>query len=301
MINRGGGTARRLGNALQSTVESAFREVGIEPDLHLIDGPQIAKTVQQFRGKPVIAVGGGDGTIAAAAAELAGSDTVLAVLPLGTLNHFAGQIGIASDLGAAAEAAKSGRFAAVDVGRVGGRIFINNASLGLYTRMVRRRDASRLPKVLATIPASWSALSNMQQQELALNIQGKTQTIRSPLLFVGNNRYKIAGREMGMRDSLSAGILSLFALAPKSQLGLIGFGLRALIGRADKHRDFCEVDGVPEFEVLGEGEIDVAHDGEIETMSLPLSFEIQPNALKVAIGPGFNDRSTHSADRHPVV
>lgn len=290
VINRSGGTARRIGSALEEHVRDAFASAGLDIDLRLVDGEAIAGTVAGYRGAAVVAVGGGDGSIAAAAGALAGSDTALAVLPLGTLNHFAHQLGLPDDLGEAATIAGEGHAIRVDLGRAGGHVFINNASLGLYSKIVRTRDASKLPKALAQVPAAWHALCQGRGEDLALAFGGETRHIATPLLFVGNNRYDLSQGVPGTRDSLSDGVLSVYAVAPRAPLALVGFGLRAAVGRADMLRDFAEVETVPGFEVLGHGCVDLAHDGEVDRVSLPLRFEVLPDALTVMVGSDHPDR-----------
>jgi diacylglycerol kinase family enzyme len=284
VINRSGGTAARLGDGLERTVRDAFaaRRVGI--DLHLVDGKDLADTVNRFRRRSVVAVGGGDGSISSAAAVLAGSDTALAVLPLGTLNHFAHQLGVPDSLEEAAAVAAGGHALRIDLARVGERIFINNASLGIYPAIVRRRDASRLPKRLAQLPAAWNALRRGRGEWFELAIGDDRHRVETPLLFVGNNRYDMAQGAAGVRDSLTDGLLSLVAVAPRRPLALLGFGVRAALGQADLARDFCEVADVAKFELLGTGAVDVAHDGEVTRMDLPLRFEILPRALTVMAG-----------------
>ena len=83
--------------------------------------------------------------------------------------------------------------------------------------------------------------------------------------------------------SLSDGVLSLFVVARQSPLALIGFAMRSLVGRADPERDFCALAEAKEVVVEGRGEIDVAFDGEVERMALPLTFAIMPGALKVLV------------------
>ena len=88
----------------------------------------------------VVVAGGGDGTIAAVAAALVDTDVTLGVLPLGTLNHFAKDLGIPLDLEAAVRTLFAGNVARVDVGEVNGRIFLNNSSIGFYPQIVRERE-----------------------------------------------------------------------------------------------------------------------------------------------------------------
>lgn len=281
IVNAGGGRARREGARLPLEVERAFREAGAAAEVVLVGGEALAPAIRAGARGAVLAVGGGDGTQGLAAAVLQGSDTALAVLPLGTLNHFARQIGVPADLAGAARVALHGRRSVVDIGSVGDRVFVNNASLGIYTHLVRHRDAMRLPKALATLPAAFALLRRFRPRHIRVDLGDGARDIRTPLLFVGNNRYMLKGRLLGQRATLNDGVLSVFAVAPKSAWQLVGFGLRALIGKADPHRDFVALAEAERFTVLGKGHVDVAHDGEVTRMALPLTFRILPAALTV--------------------
>jgi diacylglycerol kinase family enzyme len=282
VINRSGGTAASLGEKLPDQIRAAFAAAGSEIDLHLVDGAEIAQTVASLSA-PVIAVGGGDGTQGAAAAQLSSSGQTLAVLPLGTRNHLARQLAIPLDLPAAAKVAVSGSTQVIDLARCNQRVFVNNASIGLYTRFVRERERLWGPKWLGTIPATWFVLRRFRSRPLCLAIDGRRQTLRTPLLFVGNNRYSLDRGRVGERESLTDGVLSVFAVERKLPLALVAFALRVLAGIADTERDFAELSDARELVVEGAGRIEVAFDGEVEVMELPLTFSIMPRALKVSV------------------
>lgn len=282
VVNRGGGTASSLGDKLPDELSAAAEAAGATVELHLVEGADLAETVAGLSA-PIIAVGGGDGTQGAAAAVVAGTETALAVLPLGTRNHLARQLGIPLELPGAIAVAAGGERETIDLARGNGRVFVNNASIGLYTRLVRERDKRSAPKWLGTIPATWFVLRRLRARPLCLVIDGKRRTLRTPLLFIGNNRYSLAAGRVGERESLTDGVLSLFAVAAKGPLALTAFALRTLVGRADTERDFAALDDARQVTVEGSGPIDVAFDGEVERMELPLTFEIMPRALAVMV------------------
>lgn len=281
IVNTGGGTAAALGDKLEATVREAF--AGQEIELRLVEGKDVAEAVKSAAGRAVVAIGGGDGTQGTAAAAFANSDTAQIVLPLGTRNHLAKQLGMPADLADAAKIAGSGKAQQIDLANGGGRVFVNNASIGLYTRLVRERDKRWGPKWLGTIPATWIVLRTLRAKSLRLRIDGKAERVVTPLLFIGNNRYSLDAGSVGQRTSLSDGVLSLFVVARQSPLALIGFAFRALRGRADPERDFCALAEAKEVVIEGSGRIDVAFDGEAERMALPLTFAIMPGALKVLV------------------
>ena len=281
IVNRGGGTAAGLGDKLEATLREGF--AGSEIALQLVEGEAIGQAVERAKGAPIVAVGGGDGTQGSAAALLAGSDSAQLVLPLGTRNHLARQLGLPLDLAEAAKLVQSGRRTAIDLARAGERVFVNNASIGIYTRLVRLRDRRAGPKWLGTIPAAWTVLRTLRARPLLLTVDGERQRVVTPLLFIGNNRYSLDAGKLGQRESLSNGVLSLYAIERKGALALLGFAARALVGRADPERDFCELADAREVTIEGAGPIAVAFDGEVERMALPLRFAIQPGALQVMV------------------
>ena len=285
IVNKSGGTASSLGDKLEATVREAF--AGQEIDLHLVEGNDIAEAVKSVAGRAVVAIGGGDGTQGTAAATFANSATAQIVLPLGTRNHLAKHLGMPTDLAEAAKVAGEGKFENIDLAKAQDtsreRVFVNNASIGLYTKLVRERDKRWGPKWLGTIPATWIVLRTLRARSLHLTIDGKAKRVTTPLLFIGNNHYSLDAGSVGRRESLSDGVLSLFVVARQNPLALIGFALRALLGRADGTRDFCALAEAKEVVVEGRGEIDVAFDGEVERMTLPLTFAIMPGALRVLV------------------
>ena len=115
---------------------------GVDADVELVDGGDCAMRCKAIaeRGDALLIVGGGDGTISAAASALVGTETRLGILPLGTLNHFARDLGIPTNLDEAAQRDRGRQQRRVDVAEMNGRIFINNSAIGLYPLMVVDRD-----------------------------------------------------------------------------------------------------------------------------------------------------------------
>ncbi|SDC94775.1 Diacylglycerol kinase family enzyme [Sphingomonas sp. YR710] len=286
IVNRAGGAAAAAGDALADTLTAAFAKAGTAIDLHLIEGADIPDTFRRLAGHGRVVVAGGDGTMACAAEAARGTDTEIALLPLGTLNHLARDLGVPAEIDAAAKLAVDGRAVAIDVGDVNGRRFVNNASIGVYPEMVRSRDDTRertgWPKWLATVPAAWQVLSRLTHHRLHVDMGTGAQPLVTPLLFVGNNHYALDAGEVGRRPSLSDGKLSVYAVAHRSRIGLIWFALRALAGRADRKRDFVAIGDCEALTVWSSGSsIEIALDGELLRLQSPLRFSIEPGALNV--------------------
>jgi diacylglycerol kinase family enzyme len=282
IVNAAGGSASRAGDSLAEQLEAAFAGAGQAIALELVDGDGLSGALARHAGAPRVAVGGGDGTLATAARALSSHDGELAILPLGTRNHFACQLGVPADLESAAKLAATGASQPVDIGQAGDRVFINNLSVGAYVDLVRAREASPLPKLLATIPATWRTLRKLRSRRFELTLDGESHPIETPLLFVGNNRYEVDDGRPGDRASLDDGLLSVFAVAPLPRTALIAAALRTLVGRPRMHRDFALDRTAREVRVDGPGaSIEIALDGERCRFDLPLTVRIRPRALRV--------------------
>ncbi|MBC7945562.1 MAG: sphingosine kinase [Burkholderiales bacterium] len=182
------------------------------------------------------------GTVGAA---LAGTGAALGVLPLGTLNHFAKDLGIPLELEAAAGNLLSGQIVRVDVGEVNGRVFLNNSSLGLYPRVIRQREITREQLGWGKWPAFvWASLVMPRRYpllEVCLRVRGTRMRRRTPFIFVGNNEYQIEGFDLGARQRLDGGHLSFYIARDVRRLGLLRLAVRALTRRLRDEKGFRRV------------------------------------------------------------
>jgi diacylglycerol kinase family enzyme len=234
-----------------------------------------------------VVAGGGDGTLSTVAGVVAGSGIPLGVLPLGTLNHFAKDAGIPLDLASAVETVCRGRVTNVDVGRVNGRVFVNNSSLGLYPQVVMKRDQLRQRLHRGKWPAFvWAALLVLRRfpfLTVEIHVDGKVLQRRSPLVFIGNNSYELNGLHLGARRCLDAGHLSVYIIRRTDRLGLIVLAARALVGRLHSARDF-ETLRTAHIEVdTRRSHVTVATDGEVRRLTAPLVYELDKGALSIVV------------------
>ena len=236
-------------------------------------------------GGPIVAAGG-DGTINAVAATLVGTGTVLGILPLGTFNHFAKDLGIPLDLSGAVRTVLAGGVRAVDVGEVNGQVFLNNSSLGFYPRMVRLRVTEQRRGHARFVSLALAALTCLRHPSsllIRLRVDGvEVRVRRTALLFVGNNRYAIAGSRIGGRVRIDSGRLWLCATPDVSCRRLAGLMMRALAGRL--HPADLEAEDAREILVeTRRRKLNVAWDGEVTSMTTPLRYTIHPGALRVLV------------------
>lgn len=284
IINRGGGSA---GDGAAAKVRSALAAAGVDADLDEVEGQDLAKRARSAvkSGVKRLVAAGGDGTVSALAGVLAGSKASLGVLPLGTLNHFARDLGIPAKLEAACRLLAVGKAKRIDVAEMNGRVFVNNSALGLYPLMVIDRQAQQRrlgrSKKLAMAVASVRTLVRFRHHRLTLTVNDSKKRIDTPLLFVGNNDYRLDLAGAGERDSLSDGRLCVFVMRPGGRLRLLAVALRALSGRS-RPGDMVRLDDVQRLRVDSRrSSLAVSLDGEVCEQAPPLDYRIRPRALAV--------------------
>ncbi len=290
LINAGSGTESD-NDALIKMLGEEFAAHGVTADIKLAkSGEELIKLAGEAvkSDYETIVAGGGDGTISAVAAKVLSSGKTLGVLPLGTLNHFSRDLQIPQTLPEAVRVIVEGRTKEIDVGEVNGHIFLNNSSIGLYPRIVRKRERQQerlgRSKWVAAFWASWMILRRHPFLDVRLELENETLRRRTPLIFIGNNEYEMAGFNIGRRASLDSGKLSLYILQRTSRWKLIVLAIRSLLGKLRQAREFEEV-------LIEECEIDtrrrkillVAFDGEVTAMKAPLKYRVLAKALKVIV------------------
>ena len=271
-------------------LQDKFSQSGLQAQVKVVQsGSDIAPTVRAAvkQGAQVVVAGGGDGTVSAVAAVLVGSGVTLGVLPMGTLNHFAKDLGIPLEQAEAIAVIAGNRQVDVDAGEVNGRIFINNSSLGIYPDIVREREKRqhRLGhgKWRALLAASLGAARRYPVVKVDVEVEGKTLVRSTPFVFIGNNQYTMEGFEIGARAALDKGTLSLYLTQRMGRFGLLQLAVRALFKRLQQARDF-DMLTAREFVVrTGHKRLRVATDGEVNLMDTPLQYRVRPGALRVIV------------------
>jgi diacylglycerol kinase family enzyme len=294
LINAAAGTAERQGaDTLRSSLAAAFEGQGISVDLQFVPSDQLKEAAEAARLKAsrgeidAIAVGGGDGTISTVAAVLAGTGIPLAVLPLGTLNHFAKDLGIPGDLDAAVEVIAGANSRAIDVATVNGEVFINNSSIGIYPYMVvdreRRRSLHGQSKWVAMFWAVLRMIRYFPLRRLSICAEGWNEPCRTPCVFVGNNEYCLDASSFGTRERLDAGTLCLYVAKQQSRLALLWLASRSAIGFLDRKRDLRILKARSVDISSHTSRLLVARDGEVSVMRSPLEYRVRPAALHVFV------------------
>ena len=271
----------------QALITQVAAKRGWEARVPVSSGADLGSLADQARALGGLVVGGGgDGTIAAVAAALVGTDTSLGVLPMGTLNHFAKDLGIPLELEKAVQTLFTGKVARVDVGEVNGRVFLNNSSIGFYPSIVQEREREQRQGRSKWVAFARAAALMFQRSrtlhvELNRDRSGR-QSYDTPFVFVGNNRYAVSGLEIGTRAILDGGKLWVCAAPNAGRFTLMALALKALLGFVrDVDLAAFETD---QTEVrIHRDQVHVATDGEVSVMRTPLHYRSRPGALRVVV------------------
>ncbi|MEP6476881.1 MAG: diacylglycerol kinase family protein [Actinomycetota bacterium] len=255
------------------------RTIELGPDVDL--ATEIERAIGE--GRTVIACGG-DGTVNAAAQHLAGTHGVLGVLPGGTLNHFARDLGV-RDPDVAIATLAEGHLAAVDVGRADDVVFVNNIGFGAYPEIVREREdrEGSVGKWVAFVASVFRVMVDLNPVEGTIEVGGARQHLGATALFVGNNRFSTSPGSIGQRDRLDEGVLDVRIVRSRSGvLGRASAGWRTV---ARRPRRIVSLVGERVDVRLREPRL-AAIDGERGSARARMSLRSDPGALRVLAPPG---------------
>ena len=270
----------------EKMLESIKTDTRIE--LHPVSPGEMVERIKAAVHEQVkrVLVSGGDGTIALAATQLAGTATELAVIPSGTLNHFAQRTGIPTEAEEALEIALNGRAHPVDVGYVNDSLFINTSSVGAYPTFVRSREY--LENRMHYIPASIIAGMRRFVRFRPIRITMGGRELRSPLVFVGVGERELKLPSIGQVKRGGQAGLHLLAVDCDSRFQIFMLVIRSF---------FWGVDPMTKEMVLQNQLVDsialnfrhrrkkvhVALDGELNWLESPLQYRLAPGEIMVAM------------------
>ncbi len=280
------------GNA--EAARKALEEAGFE--LEAVQPKELGSRLKEVidRGTKRILVAGGDGTIATAAALVAKTDVELAILPGGTLNHFAKDHNIPTDLGKAALVAAGGVVVGADIGYVNDCVFLNTSSIGAYVSFVRDRD--QLEKYVGYTIASFLALlktwRDLRTFSVTVEVEGEKKTYRTSLVFIGVGERELKMPILGSRVKNGKPGLHVMVIRGRKRARLFMLALAAIAKgtkEAEKLPDFddflvesCRIDLTRSHAVIG-------LDGELKQMRTPLDYRIERDALRLVVAPPGGD------------
>lgn len=248
---------------------AAAEQQGI--DCHVLREGDDVSELARAADADALGVAGGDGSLGTVASVALDRDLPFVCIPFGTRNHFARDFGLDRNDPLAALAAFNGVERRIDVGRVNGRIFLNNLSLGLYADLVHRREHHRRR---GEVLAGFRALRRLPREHHRLHLRVDGEPLATRILLVANNCYELSLFELGERSSLTEGRLHLYTTP--------GW-LPTTWDKRDGHRFVISLD---------EQSVVAAADGEPVQLEPPLEIECLPQALRVLYVAGSSRNSS---------
>jgi len=292
------GSGRDNAQDVQATIRQVLDAAGRRHEFIAVDdGRQLTAAAQtaverarQHDG--IVVAAGGDGTLSAVAQVVLGTGLPFGILPQGTFNYFGRTYGIAQDAEIAARCLVAARPQPVQVGLVNGRIFLINASLGLYPQLLEDREAYKQRFGRSRAVALWSALVTLARAHRQLTVQlehddGQVRQLRTPTIVVGNNALQLEQIGIAEADELARGRLVAMGVRPVGALALYGLVLRGWLSRLGdaEHVFSFGFDRLTVHVGRGRRRIKVALDGEIQWLDTPLEFTVAPQSLRLLVPP----------------
>ena len=279
-INAKAGTADDARIALSGNTAFDVRE--LSPDEL---APAIGSAIDA--GATRVLVAGGDGTIATAAAALRSRDDAceLAILPGGTLNHFATDLGIPADAAAALDIAAHGIAQPADAGLVNDRLFLNTSSVGAYVRFVKMREylEPRFGYRVASFIATFRLLFRLRSIAVELEVDGHRRIYRTPLVFIGVGERELKLPTLGNRVPDGKRGLHVMVVRGRSSARLLAIALNAMARGIKTVSRTPELDSfiVDRCTITLRHRSDVAVDGEVASMDTPLEYSLARDTIRV--------------------
>lgn len=284
------GSGHRLQHEAAERLKPLLQRQGIENPVHIVHhGRDICASARAAlrRGSEVVIAGGGDGTLSAVASVLAGTGCAMGVLPLGTFNYFARSLRIPLELEDALQVCLEGKIHQATMGEINGRMFLNNASLGLYPEVLSMREETYRRWGRTQWNAYGSVLLTIVRKHAHLHarvvVEGREQCLRTPLIFVANNKFQIDSFKLLGSGCMEGGMMPLYVVPSVSRIGLLRLAWRMMRRCLNPEEDFRAV-CIDEATIETRRKfLQVACDGENERMRSPFRLRLHQNALRVLV------------------
>ena len=270
-----------------AALEDSARDGGLEV-IHLARDLDVAGIVRQHmaRGRGLFVAAGGDGTINSVIQALVNTDAILGVVPVGTFNHFARDLGLPLDWRNALDVVISGATRQVDAARVNERFFVNNVSMGLYPELVARREEKGrdYARWKARAYAVIATLQKYPHVSVTVETEHHQEVIRTQVLMVSNNSYDLSRIGIQVpRSTLEEGRLTIYWLPHLRRLALMRFVAHFLAGRVREAPGFRSFRTMRAKMQSPRPRLQLGIDGEVFTMDTPLIITIVPKSLLVRV------------------
>ena len=270
-----------------SALEQAASDAGLEV-VRVAHGLDCVSLIgdRMREGIRLFVAAGGDGTINSVIQPLIHTDAILGVIPAGTYNHFAKDLGIPLSWREALEVVVSGATRPIDTACINERFFVNNISMGLYPELVARREEKGrdYPRWKARLYAAFGTLQKFPHVAVTLDSEHHQEVIRTHVLMISNNSYDLS--RLGIeapRLALEEGRLSVYWLPHMPRLALTRFVAHYLAGRVREAPGFRSFRTSRIKVDSSKHHLHIGVDGEVVTMATPLLITIAPQSLSVKV------------------
>lgn len=287
IVNRRAGSVREMTEQqIVDAIHTAATAAGRDPPTVEMPAPEnIRDTLADARTRAgEVWVGGGDGTLRTATELFLETDTTLGVLPLGTMNLLARDLGIPLDLSEAVAALSQAPVAPISIGRVNGEPFLTMSALGLYPEMVidreRRRRLFGYGKWPAMARAAYRALRRHRTMRVRITADGESRDVETTALIVTAAAFRFRAGRLFDRPALDSDTLTVYISHPKSRFGAIEQVARMFLGSVERDPELETVE-VHEIRIDFDKSRPVANDGEVDFVRAPLVYELGATKLKV--------------------
>ncbi|HVF35260.1 MAG TPA: diacylglycerol kinase family protein [Candidatus Saccharimonadia bacterium] len=274
--------------SIETRLEALSQAHGVELVAHSLDCDDIAASLRDAlaTNPDALFVSGGDGTINSVVAALEGRRVPLGIIPSGTMNLLARDLGMPLEFDAAIEALLSAEPHEIDLARVNGKPYLCNSMIGLMPHIARAREQARgqghwrlSPRVLRKTLWLWR---NYPRVWVELLDAGATLRLRTRAITISNNRLNEGSAPIPGRDHLDRGTLGVYVLHDRSRWALFRIGWKILMGTWHEDRDVVIYETTSLVIDLGsKRQVTVSSDGEQMQLEAPLRYTIEPKAVIV--------------------
>lgn len=288
VLNQESGTVVRLGQEhIIETLNEAFADSDTRISIRCVKAREVQQQLEEAAQSDAdaVIVGGGDGTVASAATILAKYDKAMGVLPLGTFNLAARDLGMPLDLTAAARALSHAPVVPMDAMELNGKLYLCLVVMGFYPALMLSQPEYHgwwIVKALRTLRDSLRHAATFPALDLTLVQKDETVQCRTRVALIANNDYQEIFGVIPQRATLDAGYFSVYLSTHRTRLGMLRSLFAWVLGRWKEDREVKRVQATElEIHAKRKRNLPVMMDGEIERLPLPLRITLRPGILKV--------------------
>jgi len=261
-------------------------DIGSEPDIKTLM-QKIFQRHAQYTDYGVIVAAGGDGTLNAVASQMLNQNIPMGILPLGTFNYVARVLHIPLNILEAANVIATGEPRASHVACINDQIYLNNASLGLYPLFIKKREEYNRRFGRFPLNAYTSGLDvlirDRKELKLEIEVDGQKYPVKTPLIFFGNNQLQLEELNLKISKCAEVGEIAGVVIAKGDKATLFKTLFQTIRGKLENASDVYSFGAQKVIVYSKKPKLTVAVDGEIVSMTTPLTLHVEKNALKIMV------------------